>query len=146
MTRMSMNGDRRKGDSGTRDLRILSSLLSLRDRYSVTLLTDDSNAETRGCQPRTARRTSTPESRVSADSRFAPRRAGIIPPGLTGETAGSAGPLWIGHRSWPANSPGQNIDRISRAASFRFCTLASCLANCNERYYTFRRTVSCKLA
>jgi len=94
---------------------------------SIKLLTDSNNAGKAGCQPRTARRTSVPESRASADSRFASRRAGIIPPGPTGETTEPAGLLWIARRSCPANNPVRYIDRISRAASSRSCTLASCL-------------------
>lgn len=105
--------------------KILNSVIS---RAIFKLLTDDSNAETRGCQPCMARRTCTPESRASVDSRFASRRAGIIPLGLTGETAESAALPWIGHRSCPANNPARNIDCTSRAASCRFCTPASCLA------------------
>lgn len=83
------------------------------------------------------------ESRASVDSRFVSRRAGIILLGPTEETVGFAGHPKIEHRSWPASNPVRNIDRIFRAASFRFRIPASCLAN-RAREDVIVRQVSAK--
>lgn len=105
-------------------------------RVDTERITWGSDAETRDCQTRRARRTWLPESRVDADSRSVSPKAGIILPGLVVKTTEFLGRWSIGHRSSPASNPARNIDRNVHGALSQSCIRVACLAT------QFRKTIN----